>query len=66
MGHLAGYAPQRDNGEPAFHHLYGVSDWEYREQDLGLSAIFDAAMTSDSLETATWWWLARLLGERGR
>ena len=35
-------------GEPAFRQLYGVGDWEYREQDLGLGAIFDAAMTGNS------------------
>jgi hypothetical protein len=37
-------------GEPAFRHLYGVDPWAYRAQHPDAGAVFDRAMTSNSLQ----------------
>ena len=37
-------------GEPAFRHLHGVDAWAYREQHPDAGAVFDAAMTSGTLQ----------------
>jgi hypothetical protein len=39
-------------GEPAFRHLHGVDLWEYNALHPEAGAVFDAAMTSRSLEQA--------------
>ena len=36
-------------GEPAFRHLHGVDPWEYRARHPDVGAVFDNAMTSNSL-----------------
>ena len=38
-----------DTGEPAFRHLHGLDAWELRTRDPDLGAVFDNAMTSNSL-----------------
>jgi hypothetical protein len=37
-------------GEPAFRHLHGVDHWEYNARHPEAGAVFDAAMTSRSLQ----------------